>query len=123
MTSSILIRSKKDSRFLSTVAGPPTKEYLSLWSTACFSFWLHTMSMSFTGNCNGVCFPLNISSVLSCRDVNKRFASLSVSAATTLTASYDIGFLQSFRGLESFPVDCNCCIQVCWSKMACKSIG
>jgi hypothetical protein len=40
-----------------------------------------------------------------------------------IDSSYDIGFLQSFRGPEPFPIDHNCCIQVCWSKVACKSIG
>jgi len=78
---------KKDSTFFLTVVGPPTKEYFSLWSTVLLSVLLHEPSMSFTGGCNGSWFPIIIPSALNCVDVNKRFASLSLSAATKFTAA------------------------------------
>jgi hypothetical protein len=85
--SSTFVLSKKDSRSFLTVAGPLQRNTLAFRPRCASQFCCIYPRCRLPGGCNGAWFPLIISSAFNCVDVDKRFASLSLSAATTLTAA------------------------------------
>ena len=108
MTSSILVRSKKDCRFLLTVASPPTKKYseslvhsmLLLLATHAVNviYWKLQWSLS----------PPNHSQCPQLNGCEQTICFLVCVGRNYIDSSYDIGFLQSFRGPKPFPIDHNC---------------